>query len=183
MYCGCNKTALASQRQIARAMLSLMDEKPFDQISVCELCRSADISRQTFYSLFSSRENVISFILQEKYYYAPEGTVQQEDPPHETCEVRVVCRGYSRYILQNRGFLQVLVQNRIDHLLYDSICEALIRCDGFLKGTDPCIRRYAAGFYAGGISSVARCFATEGCTSSADELEEMLFTFFTGRLF
>ena len=183
MYCGCNKTALSSQRQIAGAMMSLLEEKPFDQISVCELCKSAGISRQTFYSLFSSRENVIVFILQEKYCYTPEETVQPEETPQHACGVRSLCRGYSRYILQNRDFLQLLVQNHIDHLLYDSIFEALISCEGFLANTDSCTRRYAAGFYAGGISSVARCFACEGCTSSAGKLEEMLFMFFTGQLF
>ena len=183
MYCGCNKTALASQRQIARAMLSLMEQKPFDQISVCELCKSADVSRQTFYSLFSSRENIIAFILQEKYFYTPEGTILEDESPQEICGIRALCRGYSRYILQNRDFLQILVQNHIDYLLYDCIFEALISCECFLKEVSPCTRRYAAGFYAGGISSVARCFATEGCTSSASELEDMLFTFFTGSLF
>ena len=189
MYCGRNKTALTSQRQIARALMALMTEKPYEQISVCELCREAGISRQTFYSLFSSRENVVVFTLQAQYGYDPEESLQEEPPrevsaPEESsCGIRSLCRGYSRYILQHQDFLRLLVQNHIDYLLYDSIYEALEECGGFLKQQDPCTRRYAASFYAGGVSSVARCYAMEGCAATAGDLEEMLYTFFTGKLF
>ena len=191
MYCGRNKTALTSQRQIARALMALMAEKPYEQISVCELCREAGISRQTFYSLFSSRENVVVFTLQAQYGYDPEEslhetqTQEQDDDSREeaACGIRSLCRGYSRYILQHQDFLRLLVQNHIDYLLYDSIYEALEECGGFLAQQDSCTRRYAASFYAGGISSVARCYATEGCAASAGDLEEMLYTFFTGKLF
>ena len=64
-----------------------------------------------------------------------------------------------------------------------SLYEALKGCDCFLNTVDPCIRRYAASFYAGGVSCVARQYAQEGCTSSPDQLEELLITLFTGKLF
>lgn len=180
MYCGSNKTAMASQRQIAEAMMRLIREKPYAQITVSELCKSAGISRQTFYTLFSSRENVVTFTLQAQYCYAPE-------PPQfkteEACGLRQLCRGYSNYIIRNRDFLRLLVENRIDYLLYDSLYEALKACDCFLNTVDPCTRRYAASFYAGGVSCVARRYALEGCATSPDQLEELLMTLFTGKLF
>ena len=182
MYCGSNKTALASQRQIAQTLMGLLREKPYEQISISELCKAAGISRQTFYSLFTSRENVVVFTLQAQYCYAPEETAETEAPA-DGCGIRLLCRGYSRYILQNRDFLRLLVQNHIDYLLYDSIYDALAACGSFLSGADACTRRYAAGFYAGGISSVARCYAMDGCSACADELEDMLYTFFSGGLF
>ena len=188
MYSGTNKTALMSQRLIARTLITLMEEKPWEQISISELCKSAGISRQTFYTLFSSRENVVVFTLQAKYSYVPENDLRaslpREAPASEApCGIRALCRGYSEYIYRNRDFLRLLVSNHIDYLLNDSIYTSLVECAGFLSRTDPCIRRYAAGFYAGGISSVARCYAMEGCTSSPRQLEDLLFTFFTGALF
>ncbi len=186
MYCGNNKTALTSQRQIAQALLDLMADKPFEEISICELCKSAGISRQTFYSLFSSRENVIAFILQEKTCYSPAD--EPESPSakpekHSPCGLRAICRGYSEYIHYNRDFLRLLVTHHIDYLLYDSVYESLADCTCFLPETEACTRRYAAGFLAGGVSSVARIYAMEGCTCSVEDLEEMLHTFFTGKLF
>ncbi len=182
MYCGSNKTALQSQRQIARAMMALIREKPYAQITVSELCKSAGISRQTFYSLFTSRENVMVFTLQAGTCDTPEIA-----PPERACSrsdaLRWLCRGYSEYMLHNRDLIKLLVDNHIDHLLYDSFFEAMNGCDCFLAGVEPCLRYYAASFYAGGIACVARAYAQEGCTTTADGLEEMLMTLLSGELF
>ena len=182
MYCGSNKTALASQRQIAEAMMRLIQEKPYAQITISELCKTAGISRQTFYSLFSSRENVVVFTLQAQYCNAPEPP-QLEREADGNGVMRQLCRGYSEYILQNRNLLRLLVENHIDHLLYDSLYEALEACGCFFRTADPCLRRYAASYYAGGISCLARRYAQEGCATTAHELEELLMTLFTGKLF
>ena len=92
MYCGTNKTAMQSQKQIADAMMSLLDEKPFSQITVSELCKAACISRQTFYTLFTSRENVMVFTLQARYCDGPE----LKRPEQAACRgdsLRWLCRG------------------------------------------------------------------------------------------
>ena len=72
MYCGSNPTARLSQRQLAQAMFRLLEAKPFSAITVSELCRAAAVSRQTFYSLFDSKESVITYTLTEYYCYTPE---------------------------------------------------------------------------------------------------------------
>ena len=180
MYCGTNKTALASQRHIADALMRLIQEKPFARITVSELCKEAGISRQTFYTLFTSRENVVAFTLHAQYCYTPSMPVARDVKSSRS--LRALCRGYSEYIYENQRLIKTLVDNHIDYLLYDSFFDALDSCDCFLQNVDPCTRRYAAGFYAGGISSVARRYAQEGCSISSDRLEELLVTLFSGGL-
>lgn len=181
MYCGTNKVALQSQKQIAEAMMALLGEKPFARITVSELCKEAEISRQTFYSLFSSRESVMEFALQARYCEGLD--IAAPERGREETPLSQLCRSYSGYILQNRGLIKMLVDNRIDYLLYDSFYDAMDSCECFLRGADPCTRSYAASFYAGGIACVARRYAEEGCCSSADQLEELLETLLSGRLF
>ena len=180
MYCGTNKTALASQRQLADAMMDLIRQKPYAQISVSELCKAAGISRQTFYTLFTSRENVMVFTLQSRYCCAPQaahaGGAGREG-------LRRLCRGYSEYLLRNQGLIRLLVENHIDYLLYDTFFEALDGCDCFLGSADPCTRRYAVSFYAGGVASVARRYAQEDCAATEAQLEDLLMTLFTGGVF
>ena len=182
MYCGRNKTALQSQRQIAQAMMTLIQEKPYAQITISELCKTAGISRQTFYTLFTSRENVVVFTLQSDDRAAP-GIDLPEQARDAAGALRRMCRGYSEYMLQNRRLIKLLVDNRIDYLLYDSFYEAMEDCSCFLPDLDPCVRSYAASFYAGGIACVARRYAQEGCTTTADDLESLLVTLLSGRLF
>ena len=182
MYCGTNKTAMQSQKQIAAAMMALLGEKPFSQITVSELCKVAGISRQTFYTLFTSRENVMVFTLQARYCDGPE----LSEPEHIACrgdQLRWLCRGYSEYMLRNQGLIKLLVDNRIDYLLYDSFFDAMDSCECFLPKADACTRSYAASFYAGGIACVARRYAQEGCSSNVDQLEALLMTLLSGSLF
>ena len=182
MYCGNNKTALQSQRQIANAMMALLGQKPFAQITVSEVCKAAGISRQTFYTLFTSRENVMVFTLQAKACDGP-ALDAPESPACRGDLLRWLCRGYSEYMLRNQGLIRLLVDNHIDYLLYDTFFEAMDGCDGFLPKADPCTRSYAASFYAGGIACVARRYAQEGCSSDASQLEALLMTLLSGRLF
>ena len=182
MYCGNNKTALQSQKQTADAMMELLNEKSFSQITISELCREAGISRQTFYSLFTNRENVMMFALQEQYCEGLEITV----PGQKSCDdspLLCLCHGCSTYMLRNRSLIKTLVENHIDYLLYDSFYDAICRCDDFLQEVDPRTRSYAASFYAGGFAWVARRYAEEGCTSSADQLEQLLNSLLSGKLF
>ena len=182
MYCGTNKTALQSQRQIADAMMALLREKPYSQVTISELCKAAGISRQTFYTLFTSRENVMVFTLRARYCDGPEISV----PTHTAGGgdlLQWLCRGYSEYMLRNQALIKLLVDNHIDHLLYDSFFEAMDSCECFLREADPCTRSYAASFYAGGFACVARRYAEEGCMSSARQLEALLMTLLSGRLF
>jgi AcrR family transcriptional regulator len=182
MYCGSNKTALQSQRQIARAMMALIQDKPYSQITISELCKEAGISRQTFYSLFTSRENVMVFTLQANDCDTSE--LSLSEPVSDRISVlQWLCREYSGYLLRNRHLIKLLVDNRIDYLLYDSFYESMESCKCLWADADPCVRSYAAGFYAGGIASVARRYAQDGCTTTEEELEKMLMMLLSGNLF
>ena len=178
MYCGSNKLALASQRQIAEALMRLIGEKPYRQISVSELCRNAGISRQTFYSLFTSRDNVMVFTLQERCCYEPDGAQRGADGG-----LRGLCRGYAQYVLHNRDILRLLVENGIDYLLYDSLREGLSSSGCFLPELDAGRRAYAVDFVAGGITGVVRRYVRAGCRSGAAEMESLLESLLGGELF
>lgn len=48
---------------IADALLSLMKRKPFQQITVTEICEEAAIGRKTFYRNFELKEDVLDFYM------------------------------------------------------------------------------------------------------------------------
>lgn len=182
MYCGNNKTALMSQEQISQAMMRLIRQKPYAQISVSELCKAAGISRQTFYSLFTSRENVMIFTLQAQCgCQEAEEKRRPVSSPGES--LREICRGTSEYLYRNRDLIRILTDNHIDYLLYDTFHELLSQADCLWGRMDECTRSYASSFYAGGVSCVARQYAREGCAASPQQLEELLIRLFSGSLF
>ena len=159
MYCGTNPTALLNQRQLAEALFRLMEQKPFSAISVSELCRAASISRQTFYSLFDSKESVVTYTLTERCCYAPETAGEG------TCyTLRQMCADYGDYLRSHADFLRTLVDNDIIYLLYDSLYASLLDCGCFLSDMSAEIRAYAADFMAGGFTSIARTYIRTGAT-------------------
>ena len=175
MYCGTNRTAMESQRQISRTLMELMSTKPYAQVTVTELCRTARISRQTFYSLFTSTENVVVYTIRSRYETHPSRS------PEAPCgDSGWLCREYALYITRNRDFIRLLVNNNIIYLLHDSIFSSLLECSCFLPGSSEAARHYAADFLAGGITGVARSYALDGCHGDAVQLEQLLLRFLQG---
>ncbi len=178
MYCGTNKTACASQLRLSEALFRLLEQKAFSAISVSELCREADVSRQTFYSLFDSKESVVTYTLLARCCYTPEteggegcGTLQQ------------MCQAYGRYLRQHADFIRTLVENDITYLMYDSFFDSLMDCGCFLAEKPPEVRGYAADFMAGGFTSIARSFIRTGANTDAALLDEIICALFRGSFF
>lgn len=175
MYCGTNPTALLNQRQLAEALFQLMDTKPFSAISVSELCRAASVSRQTFYSLFDSKESVVTYTLSEHYCYAP-GT----EGENACASLRQMCAEYGDYLRSHADFLRTLVDNDIIYLLYDSLYDTLLGCGCFLSDMSSEIRAYAADFMAGGFTSIARTYIRTGAHTDPTLLESLIYGLFNG---
>ncbi len=179
MYAGCNKTALTSQSAIAEALINLMKEKPYARISVSEICKTAGVSRQTFYSLFSSKDNVISYALERQYCFRPE--------EHDCCRTSMtledICHAYSLYITEMSGMLDVLVRNDILYLMQDSLYQTFTAPDCCFCGRSGEEQIYAAAFLASGLTGIARNYVIQGRTSSSERLEEILYSLFSGSYF
>ena len=172
MYQGKNKTAIASQRQIAEALLALMHRMPYAEISVAELCREADVSRQTFYSLYQKKDNVVRYLLR--------ASCEPDVPGREPgiSHLRQMCSCYSRYITQHREILSLLVENGMTVMIVDMLLLAF-RKDGLFGYTLPEENReYHALFLAGGMTRLAKFFLQ--ADTSPEDIEEILYRLLSG---
>ena len=175
MYQGTNPAALASQRLIAEAMRRLMDARPYDEISVAAVCRLAGVSRQTFYTQFRSRENVVAYLLRADGCAMPEPGGDARDT------LRRLCRGYSRYVIRQEAMLRRLAANRMLGLLREELRGSFERC-GCLAG---CVREelrpYAADYVAAALTSITETFLRSG--AEPEELEDTAWALLRGELF
>ena len=62
-----NPLALRSQEWLANALLALMEEKEFKDISIKEIAARADLSRRTFYRVFETKEDPLIWHLNTLY--------------------------------------------------------------------------------------------------------------------
>ena len=163
MYQGRNKTARNSQRRIAGALMALMAERPYEEISVAELCRRAGVSRQTFYTLFRTKEKVVVYLLKEDFH--PEVPA----PPEDENDLQQMCRLYSRYVARNREMLRVLADNGIIGMLQEVFFETFQWDDRFGMDLREEYRAYMAEFLSAGLTRLTESFVRKGLDESTME--------------
>jgi len=176
MYKGTNRTACTSQKLIAEALLELLNDSSFQSISVASICRRADVSRQTFYSLFESKENVILYELSKSCAFDLAGDGSED------LTLSQLARSYSRYLTSHKAFLATLVNNGIIHYMYDQQYQSLIRCACFMSGSSMEDRCFTADFMASGMTSIARSYIMSGAREDEEYLEKMICSLFSGRM-
>ena len=168
MYCGSNKTALCSQQAIAEALLGLMEQTPYREISVSALCRRAAVSRQTFYTLFESKENVLFFALKKDCRYSC--TL----PPSRSEALTALSQGFGRYVIEHAPLIALLAENDIMLLLRQALRNGLEACGEFTACVQPSLRPFAPDFVAAAIASAAQTYVQKGCDLTEAQLSSAI---------
>ena len=175
MYCGKNKTACASRRQTADAFLVLLREEPYARISVTQLCQAAGISRQTFYNLFQSKENVLIYTLEEGCCYShPEMQADADGM------LRDLAEGFSHYIISHTDVLRTLVENDMTHIIRDMLYNGFSENACMMARYGKEAGDYAASFTAGGLAGIAESYVRGGCTDDQKSLERIIYLLLAG---
>lgn len=87
-----DKRIIKTKRNLKRALIALAAEKPFEQITVTELCKAADTSRITFYTHYSDKYELVEEVFRDmraeasKEFYR----LQSENNPNRD-EVQSYC--------------------------------------------------------------------------------------------
>ena len=65
-----DKRILKTKRNIKATLIELLDEKPFEDITVSELCRKGEVSRITFYTYYDDKFDLVHELLDDYVEYA-----------------------------------------------------------------------------------------------------------------
>jgi AcrR family transcriptional regulator len=143
------------------------------------ICREAQVSRQTFYTLFGNKENVLIYLLQASCCYKPE----QKKSACRSADFRCFCQGYSSYIIEKRNILELLVKNDMMHCLYDVQYESIMGCEQFMQEITGDDRIYLIDFIASGMNSIAKNYVITGCHADEEFIEKLMYRLFGGIYF
>ena len=178
MYCGKNKTACATRRQTAEAFLILLKEEPYARISITQLCQAAGISRQTFYNLFQSKENVLVYTLEEDCCYShPESQTDDESMLTDLAD------GFSQYIVRHADVIQTLVENDMTHIIRSMLYEGFMENECMAERFGSAYWDYAANFTAGGLTGIAESYVRNGCCITQEKLARIIYALLSGENF
>ena len=113
--CTTEKAAL-QQRKLEECLLSVMQDKPYSEITVSSLCEQTDLSRKTFYRLFESKQDVLDSLIDRtlrEYIRYP----LPQSP--DAAEVSADLLSFYYFWLEQRKLLDALSKNGMSTMLYD----------------------------------------------------------------
>lgn len=175
MYEGSNKTAICSQRAFAAALVRLLGRKSYADITISELCQESGVSRQTFYALFQTKDNVLRFEIMRNYAFP-----EHLELPENCTVARYISRTFAVYIDANYDFLKLLMKQNLMNVFYQCFASQMGSQSNLLKLLAPGQEQ----FLILSISGTA-CGVINGCMASpqrwsARQMEDMIYQLFNG---
>lgn len=127
-----------------------MEEEPFQKITIKAVCAHAGVSRQTFYSLFENKEEVIGRRLDRLLKNTVNGSLRKSAlTPFAVYVILLWSVLWSR-----KNSLSLLVENRLDTLAREKSEAYLLHLDNTFSLYDHEDRDYAISFLTGAIISM-----------------------------
>ena len=160
-----NRTAIQSQHMITDALFSLMRRKPFQQITVTEVCEKAAVGRKTFYRNFELREDVIDFWLDlrcEEYQEILLPVPTEEQLYH-----------YCIFLKKYMNELITLYQNGL-HPIVEKKFSIFMPYTMPLWSEDPVEQEYRSQYIIAGIDAIIRVWVTRGFQESVEDVVEIV---------
>lgn len=168
------------------ALIALLERKPFEYVTVSELCKEAGVNRSTFYLHYENTADV----LRECTRYVLEGFIEYFPKDRRDfgrlgeCPLESLnfinedyLRPYLTYIRDNRRVFEAFLSHqstfRTDDIfskLFDNIFAPILDRFGYPEKD----RRYVMMFYLNGVTAVISEWLKDGCGKSIEEVAEII---------
>lgn len=171
-----NPQIVYSMTVLSKTLFELMKEKPFEEITVTQLCSEAQVARKTFYRNCQSKTDLIDYMI-EKLADELHAGVDYGSEDYET-----MYRHFFAFWEKHRAFLQVLhVQG-----LFPRFCSVFTQycvrgssyrfLETFLnqKGNAGSLRLYHHAFLIGGLCHVLQQWTQEGVVTPIEDLVSVM---------
>ena len=177
-----------------KALLSLLERKPFEYITVSEICEKAGVNRSTFYLHYENTRDLlketISYILDSftSYFNVDAENITSRFANCDLQELNYINEKYLYpyllFIKENkRVFFAVLSQpitfdsNIIFQRLFDNIFNPIL--DRFHYPRDE--QNYVMMFYINGITAIITEWLKDDCKKSIEEISNIIHYCIFGR--
>lgn len=165
-----NKQKQQSINWLTDALLALMEEKAYKDISITEICTRADLSRRTFYRLFESKEDILKEYIETLCLQYFELFKEQED-----ISLVNVANVFFSFWQKYKEFLLMLYGQNLIHIVLFGFNELLPNIyvnykAHLLQTKDKKSIEYLAFYNAGGFWNLLFKWLEDGCTKTPGEM-------------
>lgn len=169
MYQGSNPSALRSREWLRQALLELLAEKTYAQITVKDLCARADLSRQTFYQIFTGKEEVVTY-----HFSILFGEFAARLKPDGQAPGGDIFDWFFAFFYAHRDFIGILIANNLTYLLQGQFERYLQQIDLFRSAASRVEHAdYLTAYVAGALTQMLLHWAADGYALPAPTLSAL----------
>ena len=175
-------------KKMDKALISLLEDKTFEYITVSEICKKANVNRSTFYLHYENTVDLLNetvrFLLDDFVAYFDVDTKSivnkfRESPLEELNFISdEYMHPYLQYIKDNNHIFSTVLShsdsfgfNEIFKRLYENIFNPIL--ERFNYPSDD--RKYVMMFYLNGITAIVKEWLKNGCEKSVGEVSQIIY--------
>lgn len=168
-----NPISVQSKEWIVEALLKLLEQKPYDKITITEIVAEAQLARRTFYRNFNSKEDVLDLYIQ-KLVVQYIRLLKKEKVLNVYNGARVFFNFWKGHI----DFLTLMDKNNLLYMIlqkyssYLPTIHKLVKADKKYENDE--ILEYVLTFSAGGFSNMLIKWVNDGAKKSIDEMASLV---------
>lgn len=155
-----------TRESIEEALLVLMKEREYGEISVSELVKKAGISRAAYYKNYKSKEEVIQSLLKRRAMQDVEIAQEKGRQGHSGD----FWKSMFEQLLPSAEVYQILCKNGLKGLLFETYNEMAMSYMNLIEKQN----RYYMLFFSGAISNVLIGWVENGMKESPEEMGKIL---------
>jgi len=177
MYSRCvSEKSAAQQRKFEAALLELMKERIFEEVSISELCRYTGMSRKTFYRLYESKADVIYAMIDHALLDAGSFVPDQTVGPGGLHKFLAYWKTQKELLdMMNKNRISALLsQQAVIHIMHEA--PEITRCFG---ADDSPFGENAMVFYVTGLFSLVLKWHDRQYDMSIDDLSALIMRLLT----
>lgn len=173
MYKQCKtEQSAARQRQMEKGLLQLMSVKPYDQITVSDLCDFLQIPRKSFYRYFSSKEGALNALLDHTMMEYEGFNMVYSEGDNRTLQKELT--QFFLFWMSQKELLDVLsrnamsgylVERTLNHIANDNVIP-----NRFLGNEVQFVRKQVTLFCISGLMSIVLTWHKDGYPQSAEQM-------------
>ncbi len=175
-------------KKMDKALISLLEEKSFEYITVSEICKRANVNRSTFYLHYENTVDLLNetarFLLDDfiAYFNDDRKNIANKLMESSLDELNFISdeylHPYLSYIKDNKSvFSTVLLHsvsfgfNEIFQKLYENIFNPILERYNYPSAD----RKYAMMFYLNGITAIVKEWLKDKCEKSIQEVSQIIY--------
>ena len=148
---------------ITKSLLTLLEKKTIENISISELCDNAGIGRASFYRNFNNKEDILKIYINKLFYGWKNDWEKNNNIPLSSLIGMIF-----EHFEQHKTFYHLLSERHLTYLLKDVILDIMELKPNLPKGD-----AYAKAFVAYSLYGWIEVWFQRGMQESAEEMKQL----------